>query len=88
MTTVGYREAGDVACTAAYARGQWPGTPLVLFGPARLRFQASDLLLQAGAPEMEHAEHPQRRVPPAADHGGIAQYIFAFNRPLRGILEG
>jgi alpha-beta hydrolase superfamily lysophospholipase len=31
-TTVGYREAGDVARTAAYAKEQWPGTSLVLFG--------------------------------------------------------
>ena len=31
-TTVGYREAGDVARTAAYARGQWPESPLILYG--------------------------------------------------------
>jgi alpha-beta hydrolase superfamily lysophospholipase/predicted outer membrane lipoprotein len=32
VTTVGYREADDVADAADYARARWPGRPLVLFG--------------------------------------------------------
>jgi alpha-beta hydrolase superfamily lysophospholipase len=31
-TTIGYREADDVARAAEYARARWPGEPLVLFG--------------------------------------------------------
>jgi uncharacterized protein len=31
-TTIGYREAGDVARTLEYARAQWPGQRLILFG--------------------------------------------------------
>jgi alpha-beta hydrolase superfamily lysophospholipase len=31
-TTIGYREAGDVACCIAYARAQWPGQALILYG--------------------------------------------------------
>ena len=31
-TTVGYAEAEDVAAAVAYAREQWPGTRIVLFG--------------------------------------------------------
>jgi alpha-beta hydrolase superfamily lysophospholipase len=32
VTTVGYREAGDVAQAVTYARSQWPGQQLTLFG--------------------------------------------------------
>ena len=32
QTSIGYYEADDVAHTAAYVRGRWPGEPLVLFG--------------------------------------------------------
>jgi alpha-beta hydrolase superfamily lysophospholipase len=31
-TTIGYREADDVARAVAYARARWPGRPLILFG--------------------------------------------------------
>jgi hypothetical protein len=31
-TTIGYREASDVARAADYARRQWPGRPLLLYG--------------------------------------------------------
>jgi alpha-beta hydrolase superfamily lysophospholipase len=34
VTTIGVREADDVAAAVAYARGQWPGRRLVLFGPS------------------------------------------------------
>jgi alpha-beta hydrolase superfamily lysophospholipase len=31
-TTIGYREADDVACAVAYARQRWPGHKVILFG--------------------------------------------------------
>jgi len=31
-TTIGYNEADDVACAVAFARAEWPGQPVVLYG--------------------------------------------------------
>jgi uncharacterized protein len=53
VTTIGYREAGDVVRAVAYVRRNWPGQPLILFGQsmgsaASLRALA-DLGVQADA---------------------------------------